>query len=85
MDSDRFFDALTRLIECRVARGAMRFSLHAARSVSGSALTFGAEGSGWNFAEARASIWEKVFARSGAKVSIPASESRIPLVFEFQA
>ena len=84
MDPDRFFDALTRLIECRVARGTAQFSLHAARGGSGSVLTLGAEGAAWNFAEARASVWEKVFARSGAKVAIPASESRAPLVFEFQ-
>jgi glyoxylase-like metal-dependent hydrolase (beta-lactamase superfamily II) len=85
MDPVRFFDALTRLIECQVAQGATKFAFHAGRRGPGSMLTLRVEGAAWNFNAARAAVWEKVFARGGAQIDFPPPETAAPLVFEFDA
>lgn len=84
MDSVRFFDVLTRAIEEQVARGAIRFKLHAARRDSGSVLTLHVEGATWASDEGRAAVWEKVFARGGAQIDFPAAGSTAPLVCAFE-
>ena len=84
MDPVRFFDALTRIIESQVARGAERFALRAAADGPWAALFLYASGVDWAFDEERAAVWERVFARGGAQVDMSAGGTRDPLAFRFE-
>lgn len=84
MDPVRFFDALTRIIESQVARGATTLSLRAAASGPVATLILGVEGASWSFDEERAAVWERVFARGGAQVDIPEAGTQTPLAFTFE-
>ena len=84
MDPGRFFDALARVLEHQVARGATGFALHAGRQGAGAALTVGRPGARWAFDEAQAAVWERVFARSGAQIDFPPPDSPEPLAFAFE-
>ena len=85
MDPLRFFDALTRVIEEQVARGAGRFRLHAARSGPDTVLTVRTDGAAWGLDAERAAVREQVFARSGARGDYPPAGSDQPLVLVFEA
>lgn len=84
MDPVRFFDALTRLLERQAARGAAHFAFQARRRGAGSALILRVDGADWALDEARAAVWEKVFARGGARVDFSAAGLGGPLAFEFE-
>jgi glyoxylase-like metal-dependent hydrolase (beta-lactamase superfamily II) len=85
MDPVRFFDALTRLIECQVAHGAKQVELRTERRGEGAALILRTDGAAWGGDEARATVWEKVFARGGARIDFPSAGSSEAAVFEFDA
>lgn len=85
LDPVRFFDALTRLIEEQVARGATRFSLEVERRGERSVLTVQVADGTWKLREDQAVVWEKVFARGGAQIDFPSAGTPAPLVFEFES
>ncbi len=68
-----------------VARGATRVALQADRRGSNSVLTVQVDGAGWDGDPERAGVWEKVFARGGARIDFPPAGTQSPLVFTFEA
>ena len=84
LDSGRFGDALTRLLEEAVGKGATRLSLRIDAQADQTWLELHAEGGAWSFDAPLAAVWAHVFARAGARIRFPdvSSCGMLTLVFD---